>query len=142
MTAQLDEKKNGADIGFSIRDSAKTLAFYCDTLGFEHVMDMALPAGVSGAGVMHRVACGSTTLKFLCLDAVPDEANLSGGPRTATGLRYFTVWVTNLDELVETCRQRGYNVVVEPHTIRPGVRIGFVEDPDGVWVEFLENTAQ
>jgi catechol 2,3-dioxygenase-like lactoylglutathione lyase family enzyme len=139
VTAILDPSKVSADIGFCIRDSAATLAFYCETVGLEHVMDMPLPPGVSGSGVMHRIACGTTTLKFLRLDEIPSSMNPGGGPRAATGIRYLTIWVTNLHELVEECRSRGYPVLVEPHTIRPGVRIGFVEDPDGVWVEFLEN---
>lgn len=139
MTANLDPNKASADIGFCIRDSAATLAFYRDTIGLEHVMDMPLPPGVSGAGVMHRLAWGTTTLKFLRLDNVPDSVNPSGGPRSATGIRYLTLWVTNLDELLGSCRSKGYRVLVEANTIRPGVRIGFVEDPDGVWVEFLES---
>jgi glyoxylase I family protein len=142
VSALFDPQKTSVDVGFCISDSAATLAFYCETIGLEHVMDMPLPSGVSGSGVMHRLACGSTTLKFLRLDAVPQTQNPGGGPRAATGIRYLTIWVSNLDELIEQCRSAGYPVLVEPNTIRPGVRIAFVEDPDGVWVEFLENRAE
>ena len=139
MPAQLDANKLAIDIGIVIRNSEATMKFYRDILGLEHVMDMPMPGGLAGGGIMHRFACGATTLKFVRLDSVPEASNPAGGLAGGTGLRYFTVWVENLDELVEEFRRAGVTVLVEASIIRPGVRIAFVEDPDGVWVELLES---
>ena len=35
---------------------------------------------------------------------------------------------------------RGAQVIVEPKTIRPGVRIAFIQGPDDVRIELLERT--
>jgi glyoxylase I family protein len=141
MPASLDPNKSGVDIGIVIRDSERTKRFYGEVLGLKHVADMAMPGGVGSAGgVMHRYACGGTTLKFVRHNDVPEASNPSGGLGTATGLRYLTIWVTNMDELLAECRSAGENILVEARVIRPGVRVAFVEDPDGVWVELLENT--
>jgi catechol 2,3-dioxygenase-like lactoylglutathione lyase family enzyme len=130
MPAALDPNKTAVDLGFVIRDSKATLDFYCGLLGLEHVMDMPI----------HRIQAGATTLKFQRLDDTPADSNPAGGPATATGMRYFTIWITNLDALIEECRAAGAVVAVAPSTIRPGVRIAFLIDPDGIWVELLEST--
>ena len=63
-----------------------------------------------------------------------------GGLGGATGYRYWTISVSNLDELVGACGDGGYKVAVPPTEIRPGIKIAMVEDPDGNWVEFLETS--
>lgn len=35
--------------------------------------------------------------------------------------------------------EAGYKVVISTREARPGVTIGMVEDPDGNWVEFVQN---
>ena len=37
-------------------------------------------------------------------------------------------------------KRRGAQVIVEPKTIRPGVRIAFIQGPDDVRIELLERT--
>ncbi|MFN2167585.1 MAG: VOC family protein, partial [Anaerolineae bacterium] len=61
------------------------------------------------------------------------------GSTGATGYRYWTISVSNLQELVEECRDKGYRIRVDPREVRAGVTIAMVEDPDGNWVEFLQN---
>ena len=40
---------------------------------------------------------------------------------------------------MDACKNGGYTVRVDPTEIRPGVTIAMVEDPEGNWVEFLQN---
>jgi catechol 2,3-dioxygenase-like lactoylglutathione lyase family enzyme len=133
--------KEGIDLGIFVRDSEAALKFYRDTLGLEHVRDS--PAG--GGGTMHRLMCGDSMIKVIALDDVPEPANPPGGPSDATGMRYWTISVSNLDELVAACEAAGYNVPVPPREVspesRPNTRIAFVEDPDGNRVELLEDTS-
>jgi glyoxylase I family protein len=140
MALELDPNKAAVDLGISIRNSESTLAFYCGLLGLQHVLDMPMPGGVAGGGVMHRVQAGATTLKFVKLDNVP-AMNVPGGPGKATGIRYLTIWVRNLHAAVESCRAAGHVIAMEPSVIRPGVTITMIEDPDGNWVELLQNDA-
>lgn len=128
--------RTAVDLGVVIRDSKRSLAFYRDLLGFTHEGDMAMPVG--GGGTMHRLRCGESLIKLVKFDAVPEASAPAGGIDAATGYRYLTLHVSNLDELVAACKEAGVKVSVPIAEIRPGVRISMVRDPDGNLVEFVE----
>ncbi len=126
--------KDSIDLGIVTRDAEAALKFYRDTLGLELVGEMPMP----GTGTMYRLMCGTSLIKVVALDKEPKGgAAAPGGIRGATGYRYWTMSVSNLAEMLEACAAGGYKVVVPETEIRPGVKIGMVEDPDGNWVEFL-----
>lgn len=127
--------KDSIDLGIVVRDAAAMLTFYRDTLGLPHVG--TLPMG--GGAVMERLACGTTVIKLVSWAATPEGANPPGGNRTATGMRYFTISVADLQGVFDACVAAGAPVAVKPVEFRPGVHIAIVEDPDGNWVEFLQN---
>jgi predicted enzyme related to lactoylglutathione lyase len=128
--------KDSIDIGIVVRDGAKALAFYRDTLGFNHEGDMPMPGG----GTMHRLLCGTSLIKVVDPGRDLGAAAPGGGIQGAYGYRYWTISVSNLDELTQKCSDAGYKVVVPVREIRPGVSISIIEDPDGNWVEFLRAT--
>ena len=134
MSVQL--AKSGVDLGIVIGDSEASLTFYCGLLGLEHVADMAMPIG--GGGTMHRVQCGDSLLKLIRFDSIPPAA-AGNGIAGALGFRYLTLIVSNLDEIDETVRGADVAIAVPVTEVREGVRILIVEDPDGNWVEFVEN---
>ncbi len=129
--------KSAIDLGIVITDSERSLAFYRDLLGFEHVADTPMP--IAGGGTMHRLNCGDTLIKLVKLNNTP-ERDGSGGIPGATGMRYFTMIVSNLSEIVGQCEEAGVTIAVPITEVRPGVTIAMVEDPDKNWVEFVENS--
>ena len=133
MTAAL--QKPAIDLGIVTSNGAAALTFYRDTLGFRQEPDTPFPGG----GTMHRLWCGDSLIKIVVPSKAPDSRAPGGGIAGATGYRYWTISVSNLAELVSACRDGGYRVRVEPTEIRAGVTIAIVEDPDGNWVEFLQN---
>jgi catechol 2,3-dioxygenase-like lactoylglutathione lyase family enzyme len=135
MTVEL--AKQGVDLGIVISDSERSLEFYCGVLGLEHVADMPMPIG--GGGTMHRVQCGDSLIKLVNLTETP-QPSPGGGIQGALGFRYLTLVISNLDEMATACGAAGVPIVVPVSQIREGVRILMVEDPDGNWVEFVENT--
>ena len=126
--------KSAIDLGIVISDSDASLRFYRDVLGLDHVADIDMAIG--GGAVMHRLQCGDTVLKLVNIEATP-PAGPGGGLTGATGIRYFTMIVDNLDEIVAECEAAGVKVVVPISEARPGVTIAIVTDPDGNWVEFV-----
>lgn len=134
MTVKL--AKQAIDLGIVISDSDRALAFYRDLLGFEHVMDTPMP--IAGGGTMHRLNCGDTLIKLVSLTNAPTETS-EGGIPARLGMRYFTMIVSNLSEIVEACEGAGVPIAVPITEVRPGVTIAMVEDPDGNWVEFVQN---
>ena len=129
--------KDSIDLGIVVRDADAALAFYRDVLGFDHVADTPMPGAFPGT--MHRLMCGASLIKLVALDDLPDAAAAPGGITAASGYRYFTISVTDIDGLTARCRDAGYEVPVDCAEIRPKVRISMIVDPDGNWVELLEN---
>ena len=129
--------KSAIDLGIVISDSKASLAFYVELLGFEHVADTPMPIG--GGGTMHRLMCGDSMIKLVNLNTTPPPA-APGGIPGALGMRYFTMQVTNLSEIMASCDAAGVTIAIPESEIRPGTSIGMVEDPDGNWVEFVQTT--
>ena len=70
---------------------------------------------------------------------VAAEADIESAPRDPyLGLDHFGFRVDNVDATVAELKQRGADIVDEPRTIRPGVRIAFVRAPDDVRIELLQ----
>lgn len=132
--------KDSIDLGIVITNSEASLAFYRDLLGFEHVADTPMPGGLGG-GTMHRLMCGTSHIKLVKLDTVPEARPAPGGIAGATGYRYFTMIVDNLTEITGAVKAAGHPVRVDCAEIRPGTTISMVEDPDGNWVEFVQITS-
>jgi len=127
--------KPALDLGIITRDAGPLLAFYKELLGLPLESVIPMPSG----GTMHRLKVGESVLKIVQLDKPPAADAASGGIPAATGMRYFTLHVSNLQEMVDASDKAGYKIVVPIKTIRAGVSIAIVEDPDGNWVELLQN---
>ena len=125
--------KDAIDLGIVVRDGEAALRFYRDTLGLEFLATTPMP-GLT----MHRLMCGNSMIKIVIPDRLPEAAAPPGGFQAATGIRYWTVSVSNLDQVVADCASGGYRIAVPPREIRPGVRIAMVEDPEGNWLELVQ----
>lgn len=126
--------KSAIDLGIVTRNPKPMVAFYRDVLGLTYTEETPMPGG----GSMHRLMCGETMVKIVTPGNLSDVEAPAGGLAGASGYRYWTVSISNLDEAAETCASAGFKLPVKPLEIRPGVRIAMVEDPDGNWVELLE----
>lgn len=126
--------KDSIDLGIVVSDPEAALAFYRDVLGFENAGEMAMPGG----GTMYRLMCGTSMIKLVHPASPPPAVAPPGGIPGATGYRYFTVSVSNIDQITDACAAAGRRVVVPVRELRAGITISIVEDPDGNWVEFLK----
>lgn len=135
---ELQLTQSAIDLGIVITDSEASLGFYRDLLGMVHEGDMPMPVG--GGGTMHRLRCGDTLVKLVKFNDVPENRSVGGGIPGATGYRYFTIHVGNVEDVMAGCEAAGATVVVPVREARPGVTIGMVADPDGNIVEFVRYT--
>ncbi|MCB1671285.1 MAG: VOC family protein, partial [Pseudomonadales bacterium] len=110
------------------------LAFYRDLLGLPLEATIPMPGG----GTMNRLKAGDSIVKIIATEPEPPADAISGGIRAATGYRYWTLHITDLAAAVRKLEQAGIRIPVAPREIREGVSIAMVEDPDGNWVELLE----
>lgn len=126
--------KDSIDLGIVTKNIEPMVKFYRDTLGLVPDGEMDLPGGSK----MTRLKCGTTVVKLVVQGREPRAEAPPGGLAGATGYRYWTVTITNLEEATQACADAGYKLAVPVTQIRPGVRIAMVEDPDGNWVELLQ----
>jgi len=126
--------KDSIDLGIITKDPEPMLAFYRDLLGFNVDGEMPMPGG----GTMYRLLCGTSMIKIIVNGKEPEAAAAPGGIQGATGYRYWTISIDNLEEAVKACGDAGHKVIMPVTELRPGIRIAFLGDPDGNWVELLE----
>lgn len=132
MRVQL--QKNAIDLGIVTSNLEPMVAFYRDLLGFRE--EPSTP--FHGGGVMVRLWCGDSLIKIVAPEPAPTIKPAPGPLEQATGYRYWTMRVDNLEEVVALCADAGHKVIVPITEVRPGVTISMVEDPDGNWVEFVD----
>ncbi len=125
--------KDSIDLGIVISDPAKSLAFYRDMLGMKDDGEMEVRGGR-----MYRVLCGTSLIKLVKMDREPEGKPVGGGPGRGFGLRYLTIHVNDLRDLVAQLEAKGIKPLVPPSETRPGVVMAMVNDPDGNIVEFLQ----
>lgn len=133
MAVQL--KKNSIDLGIITTNAEAALKFYRDTLGFTEAGVWEMPNGAT----MYRLMCGESMIKLVEPKTAPPAVAPPGGMQGATGYRYWTISISNITEMLSAIEDAGYKIAMPETEIRPGVKIAMVEDPDGNWVEFLDN---
>lgn len=129
----LEITKPGIDLGIVTSNGDAMTAFYGETLGLDHVGEFK----VGGGTVMQRYQCGDSVVKVLVLPGEAPAAAAPGGINGATGYRYFTITVADINASVAACEAAGATIAVPVTELRPGITIAMVEDPDGNWVELL-----
>jgi len=71
------------------------------------------------------------------LTPTPPAKVVPGGPWQADGIRYFSLAVANLREVVESVRAAGLQIPTEITEINPAFGFAFITDPDGNWIELF-----
>jgi catechol 2,3-dioxygenase-like lactoylglutathione lyase family enzyme len=126
-------KKEAIDLGIITNNAEAMVAFYRDVLGLKELPPLTLP-GMR----IEQFACGESTVKIVTMKRPVTNECAPGGLSGATGMRYFTMWVANLAEIVAACEAAQATIAVPIAEIAPGTTIAIVEDPDGNWVEFVQ----
>lgn len=128
----MEVAKPGIDLGVLVRDVDACLNFYCGDLGLPKVAEVPFP----GNRTMHRIQIGDSVLKLMQYGDGPPPAGPSGR-EAQSGIRYFTISVHNLPDVVKKLEAKGHTFTVPLRESRPGVWIAMLEDPDGNTVELL-----
>jgi predicted enzyme related to lactoylglutathione lyase len=125
-------------VGIVVRDIEAVTPFYREGLGLQHHSDFRPPAGL-----MRFFACNGGTLKLIQLAETPTAANPPGGiGGGATGLRWFTLAVPDLEDTLQRCEAAGARVVQPIREWQPGIKLMILEDPESnCWVEIAERPA-
>ena len=125
--------KDGIDLGIVVSDIEKALAFYRDFLGLPYERSMPM----SKTTTLHFLKAGSTSIKLWELTEPPAAAGTTWPLDAQLGMRYITLSVSNLEEIVDAAGE-GAKVIMGATDLMPGVKIAMLADPDGNAVELLQ----
>jgi len=120
------------EVGIVTTNIDKMLPFYRDLLGLQLQGKIEYPGGEQ-----HRFAVGDNIIKLAVLTPTPPAKVVPGGPWQADGIRYFSLAVANLREVVESVRAAGLQIPTEITEINPAFGFAFITDPDGNWIELF-----
>jgi catechol 2,3-dioxygenase-like lactoylglutathione lyase family enzyme len=127
-----------------VTDMDRALEFYRDVLGMEIIFetlisgepfDSVLQAKRQQEGRVVGGLLGGLMVELLSLGAKPAEGKPAR--RGITGIHNVSLSVTDLNDTYRRIIDAGYPPDQEPFEIG-GVRMFFVQDPDGTPVEFIE----
>jgi catechol 2,3-dioxygenase-like lactoylglutathione lyase family enzyme len=120
------------EVGIVTNNIEKMLPFYRDLLGLSLQGKIEYPGGEQ-----HRFAVGDNIVKLAVLTPAPAGQAIPDGPWKATGIRYYSLAVANLREVVEAVRGAGLQIPTEVTEINPAFGFAFITDPDGNWIELF-----
>ncbi|MFP1155469.1 VOC family protein [Mycobacterium sherrisii] len=120
------------EIGVVTTNVGRIIEFYENFLGLPLREELGFPGGAQ-----RRYAVGKNTLKLVTYDQSPAARTVPGGGRTQEGIRYFSLYVSDIAAVAGRIADSPYELV-EPlteFTAIPGWSWLFAADPDGNWVE-------
>ncbi|MCJ2089382.1 VOC family protein [Methylobacterium sp. E-005] len=114
------------------RDALQAAAFYVETFGAREVKRV-------GDGVIQRVVLDLGGLTVFIEQAPAETA--PAGPTPCLGLEHLGLRVADIEAAMADLTARGVPVRTGITERGPGLRIAFVEGPDGALIEILERKA-
>lgn len=129
------------DVGVSARNIDAMKRFYTEALGLSEAAVVDVPgdfvraAGFGGGGVrVHALRSGETLIKLLeFAEEPPSGANPLAD--AASGFRYLTFWVEDMEAAVAHLRTAGVAPLSGILSRAPGRKTVFFQDPDGNLLE-------
>jgi catechol 2,3-dioxygenase-like lactoylglutathione lyase family enzyme len=134
MMGKINFTSEAIDIGIVTVNKESVLNFYENILGFNNETQIPFP----GLGTVNKLSYGIGYIKILVLDNDPLNDNPVGDFSTSNGIRYITINLSNLDEMINLCNDNGINIINPGTTIRPGVEVALIQDPDGNTIELMQ----
>lgn len=124
-------------VAITVSDMKRSVAFYRDVLGFKVLGKLENP---DTGFLIVFLDTGSVIIELF-------EFREKGAPwdrnrNEDLGLKHFAFRVDSVDEVAERLKAAGVKFVLEPFDANGGVRIAFLEDPDGVRIELIERELQ
>jgi catechol 2,3-dioxygenase-like lactoylglutathione lyase family enzyme len=120
------------DPGFVSTDRS-LVDFLAEVLELEELAPIELEPGT-----IYRLQAPGAIVKVM-VPSVPPKSPEHAEPFYAlSGLRYLTLWVADLDRVIERAVLRGARLERGPMELVPGIRFAVFEDPEGNAIEIAQ----
>ena len=138
-------------IGLTVRNLDRSIAFYCDVLGFSVIHEptswfegpeLARAVGVPGASLrLAIVTCGGTAIELIEYRSPP--ANNARPPLSnELGASHVALWVDDIVAKKSELEARGLHFFTEVNVVDDGALAGwrwvYFADPDGYPLELVQ----
>lgn len=142
------EQTQPIEVGITVSDPDRMLAFYRDVLSCEEVRRSDIPAGLTrpltssadGYLAIWTRAPGGEVLKFFrpAADPAPDLPRAMLADRT--GIAFITFYCRAIEQVVAAAEAHGATLRSDRALLRGsiGVKLAFFEDPEGNVIELVE----
>lgn len=117
-----------------VTDIKKSLKFYQELLGLKlsHTMDL-------DDCKLHYLTDGESDFE---LELTQNFENPSEGYNLGSQFGHFAFEVASIDDFTKKMKDFGVDYLYEPFEIKPGLKIAFLQDPDGIEIEVIEASKQ
>tara|TARA_B100000029_G_C17604086_1_gene966793 strand:- start:4247 stop:4654 length:408 start_codon:yes stop_codon:yes gene_type:complete len=132
---KINHTSQSIDVGIVTYNPDKMLDFYSNTLGLIREAEIPFP----NLGVVNKFVFGDGYLKILVLESEPQNQNIIGNFTVMNGIRYITINLSNIEEIISECKKNNIVIVNEPIEIRPKVTVAVIQDPDGNLIEMMQS---
>jgi len=123
--------------GIRVKDMDQSIAFYTEILGMKLVEERQKTPPTEGEVATLKSPDSGQLLELNWYK----EGSRFGTPYTnGSEVDHLAFDVENLDEWISALERKGVKILVRPREIGAGVgwNEAFVEDPNGIWIEFLQ----
>lgn len=145
--AQTPFAEGRIDIGLTVSDLERSIAFYEDVLGMQRAFSFEVDAPTARKVGLADIPFDAVAFKLtgdddasvlkLVRSGNPAAGRIQGIEQRA-GVRYLSLFVTELRPLLERLQENGVRVLGEgPLPLPDGRHIAVVSDPDGVLIELI-----
>lgn len=119
-----------------VKDMEKSLHFYLDILGCKWAFSMPVD-GKPNTGTEY-IAVANGAFIELFYGGIPHEKEKAPEGKFYTGFSHFCIEVEDMSQFVEEVKSRGGVFRVEPKRGRDGNWQAWMDDPDGIGIEFVQ----
>jgi predicted enzyme related to lactoylglutathione lyase len=124
------------DAGIVTSNPKSAHRFYGEVLGLPLQGEVEIPQ----YGTVTRYEVGDSVLRIFEPLQAPSSEGSREGFASQTGIRYLTLYISNLDDAVAAVTAAEFQVTTAPRDLRPGVRVAQVQDADGNTIELMEES--
>ena len=122
-------------IGIVVTDLTRMTGFYTDIVGLTHFGGCTFPwRDVEDVRARRRMR-QTALLRQVASTRRKPPGGAGGG---ATGLRYLTVDIDNVATMADRSAAAGCSIPMLLYEFEEGVPVVIVEDPEGNWVELIQ----
>jgi glyoxylase I family protein len=124
-------------LALSVLDLGRSIKFYRH-LGFAEVHRYEAPDG--SLRIVHLALRGAI-LELFCFteSEQASRSTTTGNDLSVTGIKHFGLQVESIQEVFESLSRLGLVDESKISLGRTGIEYFFIQDPDGVWVEMVQD---